>query len=115
MEAAAGVVSRRMRETVSQEWYAAIVEAMGDTDLDFIGGPVVGEWEVTPPPWLPARLPGVLGLVDGGREIRPFDADYPGILMGGNCVIRRGDFDKVGLYSTELGEDVLGPSVRRGP
>jgi len=95
-------------ETVSPEWYSAVFAAMGDSDLDFIGGPVVGEWEVAPPPWLPAGLPGVLGLVDGGREIRPFDADYPGILMGGNCVIRRGVFDKVGLYSTELGRTSSG-------
>jgi GT2 family glycosyltransferase len=33
----------------------------------------------------------------------PFDENYPGILMGGNAVIKRSVLDQVGLYITWLG------------
>src|ERR1051326_8849867 len=72
-------------------------------DVDFIGGPYIPNWEKDPPGWLPSDHEGVIGLVDAGSEIIPYDEHYPGILMGGNAVIRRASIEKVGLYLTSLG------------
>ena len=59
--------------------------------------------EQAPPAWLPRDHQGVIGVVDAGSEIIPYDEHYPGILMGGNAVIRRSAILKVGLYLTSLG------------
>jgi hypothetical protein len=45
---------------------------------------------------------GVIGWIDGGDQVVAYDADYPGILMGGNAVLTRAILDRVGLYMTSL-------------
>src|SRR4029453_19627058 len=52
---------------------------------------------------VPSKYGGVVGLVNGGDEAVPFDRDYPGILMGGNAILKRSVLLKVGLYTTWLG------------
>src|SRR4029453_10603800 len=52
---------------------------------------------------VPSKYGGVVGLVNGGDEAVPFDRDHPGILMGGNAILKRSVLLKVGLYSTWLG------------
>lgn len=95
-------------ERVSEGWFQAIADTMQAPGVDFIGGPCLGDWEIEPPPWLPEGYPAVLGVVDGGPDRRPFGPEYPGILMGGNCVLRCSLFDRVGLYSTGLGRTASG-------
>ena len=90
-------------EEIDSGWYHAISEAFADPQLDFIGGPYVPKWEVDPPSWLPQDHEGVIGLVDAGPKVIPYDENYPGILMGGNAVIRRRALEKAGLYATALG------------
>lgn len=90
-------------EEIDETWYEVIHEAFTTRDVDFIGGPYIPKWETKPPPWLPPDHEGVIGLVDAGREVIPYDENYPGILMGGNAVIRRSSIEKVGLYMTALG------------
>lgn len=90
-------------EEIDAAWYESIYEAFADPEIDFIGGPYIPKWEVDPPAWLPPDHEGVIGLVDAGAEIIPYDESYPGILMGGNAVIRRSAINKVGLYMTSLG------------
>jgi glycosyltransferase involved in cell wall biosynthesis len=90
-------------EEIDETWYEIVYQAFTSADVDFIGGPYIPKWECEPPPWLPSDHEGVIGLVDAGSEVIPYDEDYPGILMGGNAVIRRAAIEKVGLYMTALG------------
>lgn len=90
-------------EEIDRDWYKIAFEAFRTRDLDFIGGPYVPRWSVTPPAWLPPEYGSVVGCVSGGEEEAPFDENYPGILMGGNAVFKRAVLLKVGLYTTWLG------------
>jgi glycosyltransferase involved in cell wall biosynthesis len=90
-------------EEIDKTWYQTVHHAFITYDVDFIGGPYIPKWEKEPPRWLPSDHEGVIGLVDAGNEIIPYDENYPGILMGGNAVIRRAALEKVGLYMTSLG------------
>src|SRR6476661_4962328 len=90
-------------EEIDTTWYETVHHAFTNYDVDFIGGPYIPKWEREAPAWLPADHEGVIGLVDAGSEIIPYDEHYPGILMGGNAVIRRASIEKVGLYMTSLG------------
>jgi glycosyltransferase involved in cell wall biosynthesis len=90
-------------EEVDASWYEVIARAFADPDLDFIGGPYVPDWESPPPDWLPLECGSVVGAVDGGDKEVPFDAQFPGVLMGGNAVIRRRVIERIGLYAQNLG------------
>jgi glucosyl-dolichyl phosphate glucuronosyltransferase len=90
-------------EEIDETWYQTVYEAFTTYNVDFIGGPYIPKWEQQPPPWLPDDHEGVIGLVDAGNEVIAYDENYPGILMGGNAVIRRSAIEKVGLYMTSLG------------
>ena len=90
-------------EEIDANWYKTAFEAFKDSELDFIGGPYVPQWSIPPPEWMPSNYGSVVGSVDGGDRAVPFDHDYPGILMGGNAILRRAVFSKVGLYTTWLG------------
>ena len=90
-------------EEIDANWYKTAFEAFKDSELDFIGGPYVPQWSIPPPEWMPSNYGSVVGSVDGGDRAVPFDHNYPGILMGGNAILRRAVFSKVGLYTTWLG------------
>lgn len=90
-------------EEVDASWFLCVEEAFADTDVDFVGGPYVPRWGAEPPDWLPEDYPAVIGKVDGGASVAPYDENFPGMLMGGNCVIRRATLERVGPYATELG------------
>ena len=90
-------------EEIDKTWYQTVHHAFTTYAADFIGGPYIPKWEKEPPGWLPSDHQGVIGLVDAGNEIIPYDEHYPGILMGGNAVIRRAVLENVGLYMTSLG------------
>lgn len=90
-------------EEVDQNWYKTAFAAFRARQLDFIGGPYVPRWSISPPEWLPPSYGGVVGWVDGGEREVPFDNNYLGILMGGNAVFKRSVLYEVGLYSTWLG------------
>jgi glycosyltransferase involved in cell wall biosynthesis len=89
-------------EEIHVGWFACIAEVFGAGGVDFIGGPCEPRWGAEPPAWLPDDYRGVIGWVEGGDRVVPFD-EFPGILMGGNAVLTRAVLEKVGLYSTELG------------
>ena len=90
-------------EEIDELWYETILLAFTNREIDFIGGPYVPRFESEVPRWLPKDHTAVVGIVDGGDEVVPFDDSYPGILMGGNAVFRREVLDRVGPYSTALG------------
>ena len=90
-------------EEIDANWYKTAFEAFKDSELDFIGGPYVPRWSIPPPEWMPSNYGSVVGSVNGGDKEVPFDHNYPGILMGGNAILKRSVFSKVGLYTTWLG------------
>ena len=113
-------------EEIDLHWFETIADAFRDEQLDFIGGPCLPRWGAAPPGWLPSSWRGVIGFVDDGDKVMVFGRDAPGILMGGNAVIRRRMLEEVGYYSPSLGprpearllsgedEDLYGRLLRAG-
>ncbi|HXE65390.1 MAG TPA: glycosyltransferase [Bryobacteraceae bacterium] len=89
-------------EEIASNWFDAIAEWFAHDDIDFIGGPCRPRWGADPPAWLPDR-PGVIGATEIGLAHPVPFSEYAGNLMGGNAVIRRSVFDRLGLYSPNLG------------
>ena len=89
-------------EVIDERWYIRVQSAFSRGDVDFIGGPYMPRWGASPPSWLPMNYVGVIGWIDGGDKVVPYDKNYPGILMGGNAVLTRSIVEKVGLYMTSL-------------
>jgi len=90
-------------EEIGGTWLRAIARAFSDPSLDFIGGPYIPVWDMPAPSWVPEDYLAVLGAVDNGDEPRRYDRDFPGILKGGNAVIRRRVLEQVGGYAEYLG------------
>jgi glucosyl-dolichyl phosphate glucuronosyltransferase len=98
-------------EEIDEGWFECIARTFADPRIDFIGGKCLPRWGAARPPWLGNGYLGVIGWVDPGPEPRTMDASYPGILMGGNAVIRRICLEAAGGYSTALnrtGTQLLG-------
>jgi glycosyltransferase involved in cell wall biosynthesis len=89
-------------EEIDARWFECVRQAFEDEGVDFIGGRCLPRWGAAHPAWLPRDYPGVIGWIDSGDEVLPFDENYPGILMGGNAVLRRSTIEKVGLYATSV-------------
>ena len=90
-------------EEIDRRWYHVVAQAFRDPSLDFIGGPYIPRWGTAPPDWIPPDYHAVVGAVDSGPEPRRYGADFPGILKGGNAVIRRQMLEEVGPYAEWLG------------
>jgi glycosyltransferase involved in cell wall biosynthesis len=97
-------------ERVDPAWLEVIVDSFRDPGLDFIGGPYVPIWcGARRPAWIPPHWQGVLGIdEDIPADCAPFTHEMHLFLRGGNAVVRRTLFAKVGLYSTELGRSATG-------
>jgi glycosyltransferase involved in cell wall biosynthesis len=89
-------------EEIDPQWYRCIDRAFSDETLDFIGGRCLPRWGGDRPAWLGRYYQGVIGWVENGLEPLDFGPSFPGILTGGNAVITRAMFRKVGPYSTTL-------------
>jgi GT2 family glycosyltransferase len=87
-------------ERVDPAWFANIRPWFLTDEVDFIGGPYLPDWEVPPPAWLPPEYNGVIGVYDSVPVVQTYGDDHSGILPGGNAVVRRSIFERVGLYST---------------
>jgi glycosyltransferase involved in cell wall biosynthesis len=89
-------------EEIDEGWFECIAAAFADPGIDFVGGRCVPRWGAAPPRWFGDSYRGVIGWVDPGPDVLDMDASYPGILMGGNAVIRRGVLARAGSYSAAL-------------
>ena len=92
-------------EELDAKWAETAFRSLSDPAIDYLGGRCEPVWEATPPPWVdhPNTRTG-LGWADFGSLPRGFqEADFPGVLLSGNSVIRRRCFDRIGLYSESLG------------
>lgn len=90
-------------EEVDAGWIEVIGSAFQDPVLDFIGGPYLPVSPLLAPDWLPDDYLAVLGGADNGAVARPYSRDFPGILKGGNAIIRRATLQRVGQYAEHLG------------
>ncbi|HET7217917.1 MAG TPA: glycosyltransferase [Vicinamibacterales bacterium] len=89
-------------EEIDAGWFACIRREMMNPAIDFIGGKCLPRWESPRPSWLGTGYLGVVGWVDPGDTAKAMDESYPGILMGGNAVVRRRLLERAGPYSTAL-------------
>ncbi len=94
-------------EEVEPHWFEVILREFTDPATQFIGGPYFAGASLTLPDWLPPDYPAVIGI-HRPRPRAALDAAFTGNLNGGNAVFRRSVFDRVGLYSTELGRSGKG-------
>ena len=92
-------------ERIDSQWLQVVFnEFSQDSDLEYIGGPYLPDWEVEPADdWLTGTYPGVIGIVR--RPVRTrFTREFRGMLMGGNAVIARATLLKVLPYPEEIGK-----------
>jgi glycosyltransferase involved in cell wall biosynthesis len=94
-------------EEIHEDWYRVVAREFADPETEFIGGPYLANWEVPAPDWLPPGYHAAIGVVEP-KPRSPFGRDFRGNLMGGNAVVRRAVFDRIGLYSTKLGRGAKG-------
>lgn len=90
-------------EEIDVGWYTQVFAAFRDSRVDFIGGPCLPRWGAVPPTWMPESYRGVIGYVDDGDRVMVFGKDAPGILMGGNAVVRRRMLQRAGEFLPALG------------
>jgi len=90
-------------EEIDLGWYTQVFAAFRNGEVDFIGGPCLPRWGAVPPTWMPESYRGVIGYVDDGDRVMVFGKDAPGILMGGNAVVRRRVLHRAGEFLPALG------------
>ena len=94
-------------EEIEENWYRVVAREFVNPEIDFIGGCCLGNWSAPAPDWLPPGYHSAIGVVPP-KPRAPFDADFAGNLMGGNAVVRRSVFERIGPYSTRLGRSGKG-------
>ena len=90
-------------ERMAASWFEVAYGTLAPGRLDFIGGPMLPLWPSQPPAWIPQRYRAVLGIVDNGPARAVYSTEFPGMLVGGNAIIRRTVLDAIGGFSPELG------------
>lgn len=86
-----------------RDWLQQALIGLERFGCDYVGGKILPLFEGASPPWLStasARHRAVIGMADYGSQAHQF-ADKPA--MGGNLVVRRDAFSRVGLWNNQLG------------
>jgi hypothetical protein len=92
---------------VSPEWLNTLRDAMQDSSVALVGGPVAPRWEPTVPAWVRRareaypRLGAPIALLDYGPQ--PCDLGLR-TFLGANMCVRRNVFDAVGGFPRHLGK-----------
>lgn len=94
-------------EEITESWYEVIAREFQNTATSYIGGPYLPSWVSPVPDWLPPGYHAAIGAIPP-KPRALFNSKFPGILMGGNAVLRRAVFDLVGTYSPHLGRSGKG-------
>ena len=84
-----------------------IAREFTDAATEFIGGPYLPNWVTPVPDWLPPGYHAAIGAIPP-KPRSAFGPEFGANLMGGNAVIRRSVFERVGGYSTRLGRSGKG-------
>lgn len=90
-------------EEVDTHWYEVIHRIFTTSDYSFLGGPYIPRWGGEKPDWVLQELGSIVGWVEAGDQPREYGPGFHGNLNGGNAVVKRSVFDKIGLYNTALG------------
>lgn len=90
-------------EALWPDWLRHAVEAWIEHQPDFLGGPCVPRAEIPIPRWVPRNWPAVLGDIRGPDAVTPYDALPNAMFMGGNAILRRDLFVRLGGYHPALG------------
>lgn len=99
-------------ELMDSAWFEVVLrEFSADTQLEYIGGPCLPNWEIPEPDWFPWSMRGVVAIVPREKRVR-FSKDFEGILMGGNIAIKRATLQRVLPYPEQLGK--IGNRIRSG-
>ena len=97
------------------DWLVNATQALARFDCSYVGGKILPFWQGTPPSWVSldsARQRAVLGLVNYPTAYFEFGTNP---VVGGNLVVRREVFDRVGLWNPEFGRKagtLLGQEMR---
>ena len=94
-------------EEIDASWYAVVAREFTDPSVDFIGGPYLPNWVTPVPDWLPPGYHAAIGAIPP-KPRSLFGESFGANLMGGNAVIRRHVFERVGTYSPKLGRSNKG-------
>lgn len=94
-------------EEVREDWFEVIAREFADPTTEFIGGPYLANWVSPQPDWLPPGYHAAIGAIPP-KPRAVFGTETDANLMGGNAVIRRSVFERVGTYSTKLGRSATG-------
>ena len=94
-------------EEIEPNWLEVVAREFTDPAIEFIGGPYLPNWVSAVPDWLPPGYHSVIGAIPP-KPRAVFNDGFRGNLMGGNAVLRRSVFDRVGLYDAKLGRGSKG-------
>ncbi len=96
---------------VSQDWLAALYNALESNDADAVGGRIHLDPDIKLPLWVTPEVRGFLGYQDYGEESFRMDGvqKYP---YGGNMSFNRRVVEKIGLFNPKLGRK--GEGRKRG-
>ena len=94
-------------EEIEPNWFEVVAREFSDSTVEFIGGPYLPNWVTPAPDWLPPGYHAVIGAIPP-KAREAFGSRFGGNLMGGNAVLRRSVFDRVGLYHPQLGRGSKG-------
>ncbi len=89
-------------------WVAAVVGALRDPAVAGVGGPVLPDYEVAPPGWLPEEYLWVVGCSYRGQPTGAATIRNP---IGANMAFRRDVFDRVGGFTHALARNDSGRLV----
>jgi glycosyltransferase involved in cell wall biosynthesis len=89
---------------ISENWYIEVEKLFQDRwdELDFVGGKILPNLEVTPPSWVEPLKSGALCWRDFGDDEFTYTLDTPTI-TGTHGIFKQSVFDKVSLYNEHLG------------
>ena len=91
-------------EEIAVDWFTEVYRTFRERwdELDFVGGKILPNWEVEPPPWVEPLKAGVICWRDFGDEEWVYTPDSP-LLTGGHGIFKRSLFDDLGGYDENVG------------
>ncbi len=89
-------------EEIEENWFHVIAREMQNPKVDLIGGPYLPNWQAPAPHWLPPGYHAAIGAIPP-KTRGWYSGGQAGMLSGGNAVVRREVFERIGMYSVRLG------------
>ena len=89
--------------TVDKNWLTSLKTILDSrTDLSFVGGKVLPQWNGPPPSWLTPDHWAPLALLDYGTGELPIGGQNPRGLLTANVAFRRSVFKETGMFQPDL-------------